>query len=208
VVLDTRAFDAEDLDLRQMKRTTFLKLGAVLIAAAFAFAPRPASAVLLIDNVSISETLVRFDVAGTLDLIGPNNPYVMYFGFADDREWFSAASAFGSDLSKHGGDFAPTGGAGVQHQQFGSYLYLFGRGGADVGSEVDVSVAYRGKFDVSSFDAPAFKVQMGYDRADPDPLIQTNWIAGGTAAAPVPLPASGLMLLAGLAGLAVMRRRR
>jgi hypothetical protein len=178
-------------------------LPAAVLALGFT-QPQMASAAHVIDDLTISATDLRFDVTGTVDAVGIWAPVALFFGFLDGRVWHTGVT--GGPASSNGGTYDITGvGGATQNGGYGTYVYTDGSDPMVVGDVVDISYSISGTFDLAVFDEADFLVQAGFNPSELGISVISESLTAPLPA--VPLPASSLLLLGGLAGLGLMRRK-
>lgn len=154
----------------------------------------------IITNIELTSTTLSFDIAGTIDRVGPAAQDALFIGDPLNSAWISHTHTEGV-WENHGGTYQPEE-AYTNQNAAGGYVYANKGGTIEVGDSVDASFTFTGgNFDPSATDFSNWIVSAGFNGVDfilPDPAYSTGYV--------VPEPSS--LLVFGLLGLYATRRRR
>ena len=186
-----------------MKRNTMSAKTTIIatLALLIVMSGRYSHADVLISNIQLTETSLSFDIAGTIDIVGPTNSDSLYIGDPLNGSW--NLHGFGSGiLTNHAGASYTPGGAYTSSNSAGGYVYMDAGGVIQVNDTIDASFSYSGgNFVPSATDTSSWIVSAGWNGDTfilPDPAYATGYA--------VPEP-SGLAIFLCVGALAIHRRR-
>lgn len=183
----------------------YLRFAIVLLAiVSFGFS-RSTQADVVITNLVMTETTLSFDIAGTIDAVGANNPDSFFIGEPGNTSWIlSTGTPIHGTWTSTGGTHASTSGAINNLGANGQYVYSWGGPSMVVSDTVQASFLVTGaSFDPDAVDLSQWIVTVGYDNAPP--LPDAGLVTGYVDVAPE--PTSFVALCMGMVLVGARRRR-